>query len=378
MKEVLQESNKNISSYDKLIVTLYKCLKNSYGFDDFFLEFQQVFNCQCGGIFAISVEPLSFLFSWSFGYPVGFEQWFVENDMIKTDEGLKRYMSGEKNKFQSYVAGSGEETFLPLVSAQTGAWAKQMGIVDSAGVLIGDNENFKLVFLINRHKSVGPFSHEDVDKLDTIAAHLEQVFQLYLTLYQSKQNAFAQHSALDLTNRPMAVINLMVEVEYVNQSAKQFLAQKGISGIAQGCRLNLYNKEQQKNINDLLLTVGSFARQNNPQSQSVLLRINAHKILFKVSPSMSENGKLINLIIEFFELSDNLILPLDLIIATLECTTGEAIIAKLLSEGLTVKEIASTQEISETDLKTSIKNILIKNNLNNQVDMISILVRLAF
>ena len=70
-----------LQAYNRLVGTLYACLHDSQGFQPFFDAFQAHFNALQGGILGVSDNPQRLVYGWTFGYPEGFEQWYINSDL---------------------------------------------------------------------------------------------------------------------------------------------------------------------------------------------------------------------------------------------------------------------------------------------------------
>ncbi len=68
-------------AYNTLVSTLYRCLHDNAGFQPFFDSFQQHFKALQGGILGLSTNPQRMVYGWTFGYPEGFEEWYINSDL---------------------------------------------------------------------------------------------------------------------------------------------------------------------------------------------------------------------------------------------------------------------------------------------------------
>jgi len=80
-----------LARYNRLVGALYGCLHTDNGFQPFFDAFIRHFNAMQGGIIGLTEQPRRMMFGWTFGYPDGFEEWFINSDLPEKDEALARY-----------------------------------------------------------------------------------------------------------------------------------------------------------------------------------------------------------------------------------------------------------------------------------------------
>ncbi len=142
----------DLQAYNTLVSTLYRCLHDNTGFQPFFNAFKHHFKALQGGILGLSSNPQRMVYGWTFGYPEGFEEWYINSDLPERDEALTRYRQLPPRQFDSFLRGDTSRTILDILGPESRAWAEQVGMGDSAGMLVTQENGNSVVFMANRHK----------------------------------------------------------------------------------------------------------------------------------------------------------------------------------------------------------------------------------
>jgi len=364
-----------LHAYNQLISTLYRCLHDNAGFQPFFDAFQQHFKALQGGIMGVTANPQRVLYAWTFGYPEGFEEWFINSDLPERDEALTRYVQLPPRQFDSFLHGDSSRTILDILGPESRAWAETVGMGDSAGMLVTLESDTRVVFMANRHRDFGPYTDDEILQMNLLAPHIENAVALHLKLYQSSSDNENLAMALNHVNKPLMVFNALGNIAQANNAARGLLDNTGNLFIGDDQRLHSSDKRLTRKLQDAITTCIVHSHKGNLASRTLFIRNGDERLSVCLTPLVTESPENNGVLAELFSFDSNLTPDLDRLQSLFQCTPAEAAVAVELIRGLSASDIAEEKQISIHTARQHIKNLLAKNGYHKQTELVSMLVR---
>ncbi|MEQ3722688.1 helix-turn-helix transcriptional regulator [Alcanivorax sp.] len=368
-------SHDELHRFNQLVATLYSCLHSSQGFQPFFDAFQAHFNALQGGILGLSSSPRRMIYGWTFGYPEGFEEWYINSDLPERDEALARYEALPPRQFDSFLRGDARNTILDMLSAESRAWAEAVGMGDSAGMLVSRQNDCNVVFLANRHEDFGPYTDHDILQMNLLAPHVENAVSLHFKLYQSRSNNESLALALNHVNKPMVVFNALATIAQANNNALDLLAHSDTLSISDNQRLQCKDARLNRKLSDAISTCLIHSQKGTPATQTLFVDNCHERIAICLTPLIAEKKEHNGVLAELFRYDSAMEPDIGKLQSLFQCTPAEAGIAAELIHGLNATEIADKNGISVHTARQHIKNLLAKNGYRKQTELVAMLVR---
>lgn len=367
-------------AYNTLVSTLYRCLHDNAGFQPFFDSFQQHFKALQGGILGLSTNPQRMVYGWTFGYPEGVEEWYINSDLPERDEALTRYVQLPPRQFDSFLRGDTSRTILDILGPESRAWAEQVGMGDSAGMLVTRKSGTNVVFMVNRHKEFGPYSADELLQMNLLAPHIENAVALHMKLYETRSDNQSLAMALNHVKKPIIVFNALGNIAQVNDAALTLLDKsKGLSisgnPISGNQQLQSADSRITRKLQDAITTCIVHSHKGLLSPQTVFAISRGERIAVCLTPLIAESAENNGVLAELFGFDASLDPDLPRLQRLFQCTPAEAAVAADLTEGLSATEIADRKQISIHTARQHIKNLLAKNGYRKQTELVSKLVR---
>ncbi|MFL1407149.1 helix-turn-helix transcriptional regulator [Marinobacter sp. M1N3S26] len=370
-------SERDFIGYSQLVASLYRCLNDNSGFQPFFDAFQSHFRCLQGGILGLTLAPIRMMYGWTFGYPEGFEQWFINSDLPRQDEALKTFAALPPRHFDSLVGGDASVDILDLLTEDTRAWAAEAGLGDSAGMLVTRGRDAQIVFLANRHRSEGPYSRQEILQMNLLAPHIENAINLHHKLYHSRADNRSLSAALDLVGKPMLVFNELAQVAQLNASAREVLRDHPRLFVTDGPAPVLRSRHAGFN-EELMAAIATSvfnARLNVHDTVTLVDGSGDERLALCFTPLQDDGGHGQGALAELICFSSSRDVDEDRLRALFDCTVAESRTAALLMRGLTSDQIAGAEALSIHTVRQYIKSLLSKNGYRRQAELVAALVR---
>ena len=368
-------SGEGLQTYNNLVSILYRCLHDSAGFSPFFVAFREHFKALQGGILGVSQAPQRLIYGWTFGYPEGFEDWYMNSDLPERDEAISRYVQLPPRQFESFMRGETDGSILDLLGPQSRAWAEQVGMGDSAGMLVCRDASSKVVFIANRHRDHGPYSAAELMQMNMLAPHIENAVALHLKLYQSSNNNENLALALDYVNKPLIVFNALASVAQANAAAETLLARSGVLYIDGDQRLQSRDRALARKLSAAISTCIVHSHQSKLATRTLFVNAGDERIALCLTPLIAERAENNGVLVELFSFGSHQPPDLQRLQQLFDCTPAEAAVAGDLMQGLSANDIAKKRFISIHTARQHIKNLLGKNGYRKQTELVSMLVR---
>lgn len=369
--------------FNELVSSLYKCLKSNAGFQPFFEAFREHFRCIQGGILGLTSSPIRMTYGWTFGYPEGFEQWFLNSDLPQQDAALIRFSSLPPRQFDSLAGCDPELDIRDVMTEATREWAEQAGLGDSAGMLIREEEGSRIVFLANRHLSEGPYTRRELLQMNMLAPHIENAVDLFHKLYHSKADNESLSMALDKVTKPMVVLNEMARVVQCNTAAEAILNSHPRLFVEESDQARLQSRDVgfSRKLSDAIITSIFNARDGVNDIITLFDETDDERIAICITPlsmesSDSEEGnEHYGALAELISFRASVPPDIERLTKLFQCTQSEARIAGHLMQGATINDIAEAEHLSVHTVRDYVKSLLSKNGYRRQAELVGALVR---
>tara|TARA_Y100001934_G_scaffold281074_1_gene389622 strand:+ start:1644 stop:2828 length:1185 start_codon:yes stop_codon:yes gene_type:complete len=364
-----------LQTYNQLVSTLYRCLHDNAGFQPFFDAFQQHFKALQGGILGVTANPQRMVYGWTFGYPEGFEEWYINSDLPERDEALTRYVQLPPRQFDSFLRGDTSRTILDILGPESRAWAEAVGMGDSAGMLVTRENGTNVVFMANRHQDFGPYTNDELLQMNLLAPHIENAVALHLKLYQSNSDNENLAMALNHVNKPLMVFNALASIAQANDAARKLLTHTGNLFIGEDQRLHSSDKRLTRKLHDAISTCIVHSHKGHLDTRTLFIRNGHERLAICLTPLVAESVENNGVLAELFSFDSELAPDLERLQTLFQCTPAEAAVAAALIQGLSASDIAEEKQISIHTARQHIKSLLAKNGYRKQTELIAMLVR---
>lgn len=364
-----------LGEFNELVASLYRCLHENSGFTSFFDNFCRVFRAAQGGILGLSKTPQRMVYGWTFGYPEGFEEWFINSDLPERDEALCHYVKLPPRRFDSLLGGDATRSLLDVLGPETRVWVEQAGLGDSAGMRIAEENGLNVVFIANRHRDHGVYSHKELKLMNLLAPHISNAVALYLKLYQSRSDNESLAMALNHVAKPLIVFNALGSVTQINDAARATLSATGGLYVGEDQRLHSHDRRFTRKLQDTITTCIVHSHRGKIDTHTLFMtRANA-RLAICLTPLVSGDAGNSGVLAELFSFDTNPQPDLARLQQLFQCTPTEAEIAAALMTGLGATAISEQKRISVHTARQHIKSLLGKNGCRKQTELVAMLVR---
>jgi DNA-binding CsgD family transcriptional regulator len=365
----------DLQAYNNLITTLYRCLHDNAGFKPFFDAFQHHFKALQGGIMGLTSDPQRMVYGWTFGYPEGFEEWYINSDLPERDEALTRYRQLPPRQFDSFLRGDTTRTILDILGPESRAWAEQVGMGDSAGMLVTKENGASVVFMANRHKKFGPYTDNELLQMNLLAPHIENAVALHLKLYETRSDNENLSMALNHVKKPLIVFNALGNVAQANDAALALIENSKSLSINGSERLQSADSYITRKLHDAITTCIIHSHKGILSPQTVFSSSGHERVAVCLTPLIAESAENNGVLAELFCFDSSLEPDLERLQTLFQCTPAESAVAADLAQGLSAADVAERKQISIHTARQHIKNLLAKNGYRKQTELVSMLVR---
>ena len=365
----------DLQAYNTLVSTLYRCLHDNTGFQPFFDAFKHHFKALQGGILGLGSNPQRMVYGWTFGYPEGFEEWYINSDLPERDEALTHYVKLPPRQFDSLLRGDTSRSILDILSPESRAWVEEAGMVDSAGMLVTRETGTNVVFIANRHKEFGPYTSDELLQMNLLAPHIENAVALHLKLYETRSDNENLATALNHVKKPLIVFNALGNVAQANDAAQALMENSKSLSINDSERLQSSDSQVTRKLQDAITTCIVLSHKGILSPQTVFTRRGQERIAVCLTPLIADSAENNGVLAELFSFDSSLEPDHDRLQTLFHCTPTEAAVAALLAQGLSASDVAERKQISIHTARQHIKSLLAKNGYRKQTELVSMLVR---
>lgn len=364
------------SKHDSLVALLYQGVNSKEAFKEFFDALEEVYRCKMGGFLGYQTTPRTLVFGITFGYPEGFVDHFITQNLVDSDPMICKYFDNEAEQMLSLAEGdSACDVHTVLNNEDALAWVESMNIGDTAGLRLPITDHEGVIFNINRDYHDQNFSTQELEELQSLSTHIQQAMQLYVQMNRHRSEHLNFIEAFNHLATPTLLLNELSTVIVHNSAANQVLEKYQLWSIDGSRRLSFLQSPNETAFYQQLGQL-SVAQANRAPS---LLNIETKDLplIFVLNPMFSETGRYHGAMIEIFDCNDNQPAAEAIIHGVITATPAEAKVASYLGHGYDIKSIAATLNRSEHTIRGYVKNLLKNNQLNRQSELVAIMVRIS-
>ena len=368
-------SDEELRGYNDLVSILYRCLHDSAGFTPFFDAFQAHFKALQGGILGVTLNPQRLRYGWTFGYPEGFEQWYINSDLPERDEAITRYVNQPPRRFASFLDGDANGDILDMLGPESRAWAEQVEMGDSVGMLVTRTDHCRVIFMANRHRQFGPYSQQELLQMNLLAPHIENAVTLHLKLYQSSSDNENLALALNHVNKALVVFNALGTIAQANEAARTIIDGSQKLTVSEEGRLTSPDSRLARKIGNAVTTSIVHSHQGKLEPSTLFISDPHERIAIFLTPLSAENTDNNGVLAELFCFENDQQPDLEKLQSLFNCTPAESAVAGDMMLGLGAQEIADQRDISIHTARQHIKSLMAKNGYRKQTELVSMLAR---
>lgn len=253
----------------------------------------------------------------------------------------------------------------------------------SAGCKLFQDQEILALLIILTSELRQPLSETEFNFINRLTPHIKRVIQLQKHLYRFSMAALVGYAMINKLHQPVILLSLTGTVLHVNTAATHLMQQTEIIKIQNNnfAMPEPYLGEFQKNCQafELCYRTGNYIAELEKNDTCVRIMHSDEETMFVFSSlilpetSMKSFGTRPLIMLTFYH--PDFAPPVDsqLLSTALNLTPAECRIALLLLEGLSLKEIASENNVSIDTVKKQLQSIYEKTDTNKQVDLVKLL-----
>lgn len=244
------------------------------------------------------------------------------------------------------------------------------------------NEQFTIMFGVQRHRRPGPFSEVDAAFLRTFVPHLRRATHLGSMLELMRQQTESAEQALESLAVGVLLLDEQEDIRHANSKADEML--RNARGLVRASgRLVAAHPADAQRLRELLALAGTRARRREPPVPEAMLLTPGEgdpKLLLVACPvttvqSRYFQGPWPRVAVALFvsNLADAGLVSHDILIRLYGLTAAEARLACALARGHDLGELSAEWAISRETLRTHLKRVLGKTGTHRQSELVRLL-----
>ena len=249
-----------------------------------------------------------------------------------------------------------------------------------------DNDQALVMFGAITTPEQGPLERESIDFLNNLLPHVSRVCRLTIQNFTYSTQALVGNTLINKLRQPVILITLDGEVVHINESAKHLLDSTKIISVknAQLIMPIKYSKvffdncvamEYEMRINETAHSSSAFKllQITSNDDNNTLYAFYSMLIPQRVQGAFGLRPLIMLL---FFHPKSAPKIDITILTAAFGLTPAECRTAKLLSDGLTQKEIAKTLGVKKDTVRKQLQNIYQKTTTNKESELIRLMLHL--
>ncbi len=352
----------------ELIQSLYQGLDNRSGFQNFLAMLTASVNGCAAQLSFVRRCPRVIDHIWHAGLSDEFLAWYLDNNMIAHDAVTCHAVNQVPGNFGSA---------LPLLvdgepGDQYGRWKSDQDMLDSAWLVVDSTDSHIVLLTIQRTVAQGPYTPEELQRLDRLVPFVRQAVSLSESLHQPPDLMEALAGIIDLIPDAAYVLNSRGMLVMSNASGNRMLRSEPALQL-QGGRFVFQENRLQRLFFRAVTRVAqseSGARAGAPETLFVK-RAGAPPLMLSVHPlgrrELMIGGLLVKVsdpVFRRFPDAGNIARYFDL-------SPAEAQLCEDLVTGMCLREIAEKRHKSEATVRSYLKQVFQKTGCSRQGQLIS-------
>jgi DNA-binding CsgD family transcriptional regulator/PAS domain-containing protein len=247
------------------------------------------------------------------------------------------------------------------------------------GIILGASNRQKAVLTHIRSKTLGPLSDDEVEFHRLLSPHLVRAVALHDERLRLRAERWASRALLDAAGNALLLLSEKGEIRLANAAAQALLERNQLLSSDKG-HVRIGNAELHGRLLDAIGRVG--APRSNGANESLVLADDRTTLWATVSrlrqpgdsPLATQAPAVALSLVDPAHRPRLVPEPLQQLYGL---TPAEAHVALLLADGLTADDVALRTGVVLDTVRTHIKRILAKTQLNRQPELVSLVLRVA-
>lgn len=251
------------------------------------------------------------------------------------------------------------------------------------GALLFFDDARVVAIALQRKKSIGGWTVPQIEKLDVVIPHLQRAINIQREFSRLYSNELALHKGLDKLIAGLIMFDRALKPIYINRVAKSILEYHPAVNLING-NICTHSKKQTKKIHDALVSAVSPDKKTGDISESSFSIGLRHPDYHSPLPVLISNTQGI---LNGFEtdghhahavmyISDpDKMLPLvaDEVASAYRLTPAEAQVAVSIANGVAPSDIASSNEVAVSTVRSQLKAVYSKVGVNSQAELTKVI-----
>jgi len=352
----------------QLIQSLYASLTDKEGFHPFLAQLSTAIGACSAIVASLSRQPLRLEYAWHTGLPDGWLNWYNENNMIEHDVVSNHAVAQAPGNFQSVLP------LLPTFNPQKDydRFKDDHDMLDAAFLVAHTTDELALVLVLQRTVAQGAYQKHELEKLNRLVPFIRQAMQLYQQTNQQQVLTTSLAGVLNAIPNASFILNDQAGVMHANTAARRLLEQESCLKLQDG-RLK-FQREKEHNlffeqVTETIRT--SMGQQVFSSSTMFIPRGEKPSLILCVTPIEGDSEQRGGAMATVYDPETRTLPSAALIANYFSLTPAEGLLCQDLITGMSLKEIAALRHKSEATLRSYLKQIFNKTNLNRQGQLIS-------
>jgi len=251
-------------------------------------------------------------------------------------------------------------------------WKNDQDMLDTAWLVAHTTDNFTLLLTLQRTVAQGPYQEHELKKLNRLVPFIRQAMQLYQQTNQQQALATSLAGVLNAIPNANFVLNDEAGVVHTNTAARRLLEQESCLQLQDGRLKFQRDKEHNLFFEQVTETIRtSMGQQVFSSSTMFIPRGEKPSLILCVTPIEGDKEQRGGAMATVYDPETRTLPSAALIANYFSLTPAEGLLCQDLITGMSLKDIAALRHKSEATLRSYLKQIFNKTNLNRQGQLIS-------
>ena len=353
------------------------------GWQKFLDSFRRHFNVRSCHLYIANQKTLAPRFQdWSGAKPDDLELKVYMENYFETDYTHLAILRGEPN---TWYASNLMPNQKQIESAPAFTeWAIPNNIHYVCGCTLFSDGDWSCVFVNNRSQEQGEYTPQELERFHALGPYVEKAIQLRIKLAEHKNDRLRIKSVLNHFRLPVATVNEFGEVISQNRLMDDFLLLQSNFTLRQGKHLTLSDQKADKQLQMSIAQSVSSAKGHslNYSNHTIVindpLNKNSFSLGFQELSEKDDDSGDVFIGAMVYAVASSLISRVNKyqIRDLFKLTHAESQVVQLFSSGLSLKEIASSENKTVNTVREQVQNSYKKTNTKSQLELISLLASL--
>ncbi|QSP93803.1 helix-turn-helix transcriptional regulator [Marinobacter salinisoli] len=370
--------------YHDLIGLIYDAIGHPNGFFPFINRFIRVFDGKsaCFAIYDLNAGSVAGV--WPVNIPDDVLKFYADH-VADQDALLEAALAVNEQGKLGFVASNLDLENVEFIRSQTriGEFMDLLGARDAVCAVTFRDKNYLNFFVMQRSKHQSSFSPEELAAFNLILPHINRAVSLFTKLASlSNINPTPERMVLQDLKRGILICDASFRVVFRNAYARTIISENPAIKISDQGLLTLGPNSPSTSLMVALTSAvrASIERRETPD-KIIALKNGSSSVTITVSPLQAPEGELATknhkhrggAIIGLYDWSIRPYIDPDVLKAAFSLTPSEAQIAAMLSNGLTISDIATQTYRTRETVKSHLRSVFRKTNTSRQAELVALL-----